>query len=92
LGFDQIGKEKYFPDLDRINYIRRLVEAGYGDQITLSGDLARQSYFPEYGGWNGPGYTYVLWRFASWLREEGINADIITRMFIDTPRRLLSLP
>ena len=92
LGFDQIGKEKYFPDLDRINYIRRLVEAGYADQIALSGDLARQSYFPEYGTWNGPGFTYVLWRFASWLREEGINADIITRMFIDTPRRLLSLP
>ncbi len=90
LGFDQIGKEKYYPDLDRINFIRRLVEAGYGDQIALSGDLARQSYFPEYGIWNGPGYTYVLWRFASWLHEEGLDAAVINRMLIDTPRRLLA--
>ncbi len=91
LGFDQIGKEKYYPDLDRINFIRRLVDAGYADQIALSGDLARQSYFPEYGAWRGPGYTYVLWRFASWMREEGIEPNIITRMFVDTPRRLLSI-
>lgn len=92
LGFDQIGKEKYYPDLDRINFIRRLIDAGYADQIALSGDLARQSYFPEYGGWKGPGFTYVLWRFASWLREEGVDASVINRIFIDTPRRLLSLP
>jgi phosphotriesterase-related protein len=91
LGFDQIGKEKYFPDIERIRFIKRLVELGHTNQIALSGDLARQSYFPEYGGWKGPGYTYVLWRFASWLREEGMSADSITRMLVDTPRRLLSI-
>jgi len=91
LGFDQIGKEKYYPDLDRINFIRRLVEAGYADQIAFSGDLARQSYFPEYGAWQGPGFTYILWRFASWLREEGVDASVISRMFVDTPRRLLTI-
>jgi 5-phospho-D-xylono-1,4-lactonase len=49
LGFDQIGKEKYYPDLDCVNFIRRLIDAGYVGQIALSGDLARQPYFPEYG-------------------------------------------
>jgi predicted metal-dependent phosphotriesterase family hydrolase len=77
--------------VDRINFIRRLVEAGYADRIALSGDLARQSYFPEYGAWHGPGYTFVLWRFASWMREEGVDASVINRMFIETPRRLLSI-
>jgi phosphotriesterase-related protein len=91
LGFDQISKEKYYPDSERIRFIKRLVKAGYANQIALSGDLARQSYFPEYGGWQGPGYTYVLWRFAAWLREEGVDADTITCMFVDTPRRLLTI-
>lgn len=92
LGFDQIGKEKYYPDLDRINFIRRLVDMGFGDQIALSGDLARRLYFPGYGEWNGPGYTYVLWRFAAWLREEGLDPTTINRMLIDTPQRLLAFP
>jgi len=90
LGYDQIGKEKYFPDSLRVSFIKRLVEAGYGDQIALSGDLARQAYFPGYGGWRGPGFGYVLWRFAPWLREVGVEAAVIDRMLIETPRRLLA--
>ena len=33
----------------------------------------------------------TLWRFAAWLREEGVDATIINRMFTDTPQRLLAL-
>lgn len=91
LGYDQISKDKYYPDFERIIFIRRLVEAGFADQIALSGDMARQLYFPAYGGWKGPGFTYILWRFAPWLVEEGVEADIVTRMLTETPRRLLAL-
>jgi phosphotriesterase-related protein len=90
LGYDQIGKDKYYPDSERVAFIKRLVEHGFADQIALSGDLARQSYFPGYGGWQGPGYGYVLWRFAPMLREAGIPVDMIDRMLIETPKRFLA--
>ena len=76
MGFDQISKEKYYPDRLRVEFIQRLVERGHGGQILLSGDLARRSYWPAYGTGGGPGFTYILWRIAPWLREVGVPSRI----------------
>ena len=89
LGFDQVGKEKYAPDRERITMIRHLVEAGYGRQILLSGDQARRSSWPSYGG--GPGLTYILWRFVPWLREEHFDAATIELLLVENPARALAL-
>lgn len=88
LGFDQISKEKYYPDSQRIDFIKRLISEGFGSQIVLSGDFARKSYFPSYGG--GPGLTYILWRFVPLLREHGVEQSAIDQMLIHTPARLFS--
>jgi 5-phospho-D-xylono-1,4-lactonase len=87
MGFDQICKEKYYPDSQRIEMIRRLVEAGYASQILLSGDLARKSYWPSYGFGKGPGLTYILWRFVPWMLEAGIPLGNIKDMLIHNPAR-----
>ena len=73
LSYDQISKEKYAPDSQRVEFILRAVNAGFGKQIVLSGDLARKSYWPSYGTGGGPGLTYILWRFIPWLRSEGLE-------------------
>jgi len=86
MGFDQFSKEKYFPDIQRIDFIKRLIDAGHGSQIFISGDLARRSYWTAYGG--GPGFSYILWRIVPWLREVGITQSQIDRLFIGNPRRL----
>lgn len=91
LGYDQISKEKYAPDNDRIAFIQRLIEAGFAGQIALSMDLARTVYFPEYGRWGSPGFSFMLWRFAPRLVEEGVDPPLIETMLIDTPRRLLTI-
>lgn len=91
LGYDQLGKEKYFPDSQRVEFILRLARAGFTGQLAISGDLARRSYFPAYGNWGGPGFTYVLWRFVPWLVSEGLDAASIDQMLIHTPARLLSI-
>lgn len=88
LGFDQISKEKYYPDQFRIDTILKLIDHGHGEQILLSGDLARRSYWPSYGG--GPGLTYILWRFIPWLRESGVSAGQIDNLIIYNPARALS--
>ena len=90
LGIDQISKEKYYPDSARIKMILSLIEAGFGGQILLSGDLARRSYWPSYGNYGGPGLTYILWRFVPWLRESGVDGATIRQILVDNPARALS--
>ena len=92
LGYDHISKEKYWPDSVRIEFILRLVEEGFGQQILLAGDLARQSYWPSYGRYGGPGLTYILWRFVPWLRSKGLSEEVIENLLIHNPARALSIP
>lgn len=90
LGFDQVGKEKYYPDRERIDFILRLTAEGFGRQVLLSGDLAKRSYLPGYGTGGGPGLTYILWRFVPWLREAGLAEDAIQDLIVHNPARALS--
>jgi phosphotriesterase-related protein len=92
LIYDQLSKEKYQPDSQRVEFILRLVKAGFGKQLMLSGDLARKSYWPSYGNWGGPGLTYILWRFVPWLHSEGLADSAIDDMLVHTPARVLQLP
>lgn len=87
LSFDQVSKEKYYPDELRITFIRRLIEAGHGAQVLLSGDLARKSYWPSYGFGHGPGLTYILWRFVPWMLESGISREAVEQILVHNPAR-----
>jgi len=87
LGYDQFGKPKYAPDAVRVEYIARLVKAGYRDQIAISGDLARRSYWENYGG--GPGFAHILRAVVPMLRAAGLSEDDIEAILVRTPARLL---
>lgn len=89
LGFDQISKEKYFPDALRIEFVIRLIDAGFGDQVLLSGDLARRSYWPAYGG--RPGFTYILTQFVPMLRSAGVTDALINTLLVENPANALSI-
>src|SRR5512135_2520668 len=91
LGYDQISKEKYAPDSQRVEFILRAVKAGFGQQIVLGGDLARKSYWPSYGTGGGPGLTYILWRFIPWLRSEGLSENAIQDLLVHNPARVLTI-
>jgi 5-phospho-D-xylono-1,4-lactonase len=89
LGYDQFSKEKYYPDFQRVEFITKLFKAGYGNQIAISGDLARRSDLTSYGG--GPGYTFILWRIIPWLKKSGLTQHDIHTLFVQTPKRLLTI-
>lgn len=89
IAYDCISKEQYLPDLDRIDFLGRLVKEGHAERICLSGDLARRSYLTSYGG--GPGLSYILWRFVPWMRQQGIADEDIRRFLTTNPARLLAL-
>lgn len=90
LSYDQISKEKYAPDSQRVEFILRLVKEGFGKQLVLGGDLARKSYWPSYGTGGGPGLTYILWRFVPWLRSEGLSEEAIQDLLVHNPARMLT--
>lgn len=86
--YDQLSKEKYYPDRERVALLKQLIDEGYGERIMLSGDLARRSYWTSYGG--GPGFTYILWRFVPWLLSEGVSAEATRRLLVDNPARFFA--
>jgi len=90
MSFDQVSKEKYYPDAERIAMIKKLVEAGHGNQIMLSGDIARKSYVPSYDFGYGPGFTYILWRFVPWMIESGISMEAVENILVNNPARAFS--
>lgn len=91
LGYDQIGKEKYAPDSERIKLIKAMIEAGYGGQIMLSGDQARKSNWPSYGFGCGPGLTYILWAFVPMMLRGGISRDQVEGMLARNPAEFFAI-
>jgi phosphotriesterase-related protein len=95
LSFDTFGSETYFDssfeqeprDSDRIECILRLLEKGYGSQITLAHDICTRIQFRRYGGW---GWDHLLSNIVPRLRNAGISQLELGMMFIDTPKRLLT--
>ena len=88
LGYDCPGKSKYGPDEWRIDLLKRLIAAGFGQQILLGNDLGRPSYWRSYGG--GPGLDFILTQFVPRLLSQGIEQHFIDEMLINNPRRFLT--
>jgi len=86
--FDGPSKIKYGPDEARVVMLKRLVDAGYADQLLISGDMGRRSYLKAYGG--GPGFEYLLKQFVPRMQEEGFSAALTDQFFVGNPARFLT--
>jgi phosphotriesterase-related protein len=90
-GFDHslLGLGRYPPsDADVATTMVRLVEAGYGEQLLLSGDLGVRSRLRAWGGW---GYDHLLRHVVPLLRARGLDAPSIDRLLIENPARVLTI-
>ncbi|WP_040978565.1 phosphotriesterase family protein [Oceanobacillus jeddahense] len=90
LSFDGISKIKYAPESTRIHCILELVKKGYEDQILVSGDTARKSYYKHYD--HGLGLEYIIgkWvpRFIDEAHRNGFDGEkLIDKIFIRNPER-----
>lgn len=81
--FDGPGKVKYHPDSVRVDLVRSAVELGYADKLLISGDMGRQSYLEGYGG--GPGFRFIKTAFVPRLVAEGIDDEVVHRIFHENP-------
>ncbi|CAG1009082.1 Phosphotriesterase homology protein [Anaerolineales bacterium] len=89
LGFDQIGKNKYWPDAERVSLIKDLIAAGHVNQILLSGDTARKSAWHVHNP-RMNGLAHLLLNFVPAMREAGVNEKLIHTMLVENPARFLA--
>ncbi|MCT1902053.1 phosphotriesterase [Oceanobacillus sojae] len=90
LSFDGISKIKYAPESTRIQCILDLVKKGYEDQILVSGDTARKSYYKHYDYGLGLEYIIGKWvpRFIDEAYKNGFDGEkLIDKFFIQNPAR-----
>jgi phosphotriesterase-related protein len=97
LEFDLFGQEssyiRYGPvdlpnDATRIERIARLIDAGHGEQILVSLDIAVKHWLVTYGG---HGYGHILERVVPRMREAGFDEDTVTELLVANPARMLML-
>lgn len=89
ISFDQWSKTKYATDEARARAVRALLDAGFGQQVLLSGDLARRTLRPGYGG--GPGWPHLIEAVPVELVAAGIPGPAVIRLFTDNPARALAI-
>ena len=87
VGFDTIGKNNYFPDTKRIEFLIKLEEEGLIDQVVLSMDITRKSQFAYKGGL---GYTYLFTKFLPELRRAGMKESSIEQMLSINPQNIFA--
>jgi phosphotriesterase-related protein len=97
LEFDCFSMEGYYPtrygvfdipnDAQRVNYIIRLVEMGYLNQVLIATDTAMKSRLTVYGG---PGYAHIPENVIPWMRAKGMSEEAIRTITEENPKRILT--
>ena len=93
LCFDGIAKIKYAPESTRIHCILELVRKGYEDQILISGDTARKSYYKHYDYGLGLEYIIAKWvpRFIAEANNAGFDGEaLVDKFFVKNPAECFS--
>lgn len=96
LEFDTFGRIGYnatadrcFPlDETRILELRRLVEAGYGEQLLVSHDICKKNQLTRYAGF---GYDYILRDIVPRMRRRGFDEETIELLLERNPARMLAV-
>ena len=97
--FDNFGKEYFVEkearhdgygcfvsDVDRVLFLKKLIEMGYVDQILVSCDVCLKTCLRTYGAW---GYDHVLANVVPMMKEFGIRDEDIDTVIRKNPADFL---
>lgn len=87
VGFDTIGKNDYFPDDKRIEFLLELEKTNRIHRVVLSEDLTRKSHLNYKGG---IGYNYIFTEFIPRLLKAGMKKTSIDQMLTTNPEIVFS--
>jgi phosphotriesterase-related protein len=74
-------------DAERLRCIRRLIDRGHLEQITISHDICYRTRLTRFGG---HGYGHIFENVVPLMRRRGFSAAEIEQITIGTPKRLLT--
>ena len=96
LEWDLFGNEgSYYPlaeidmpsDAQRLDFIKRIADAGYSDRIVIGQDIFTKHRLLKYGG---HGYGHILENIVPKMRRKGFSEDAIRAITVDNPARILA--
>jgi len=96
LEFDLFGEESsFYPiapidmpnDATRIDYLIKLIEAGYRDKLLISQDICTKIRLTKYGG---EGYYHILENIIPMMDQKGLNGEEIEALTVQNPARVLT--
>ena len=96
LEWDLFGNEgSYYPlaeidmpsDAQRLDYIRRVADAGYSDKIVIGQDIATKHRLVRYGG---HGYGHILENIVPGMQRKGFSEDVIRAITVGNPAKILA--
>lgn len=90
IGFDTVGHQmaqSHIPERQKVTRVLQLLEAGFEDQLLLSGDFAQSHNLKA--NW-GNGYSSVVVQFVPKLRHAGVTDATLHKILVDNPRRFLA--
>ncbi len=96
LEWDLFGHESsFYPlapidmpnDATRIDYLIKLIEAGYRDKLLVSQDICTKTRLTKYGG---EGYCHILENVLPMMKRKGMNGDAINALVVQNPARILT--
>ncbi len=85
--FDNVRGMAEWDTQCRVDWIKRLIAAGYLRQILLSQDVCTRAHYRAYGG---TGYDYVVTEFSERLRAAKLSQGEIETLLIVNPREALT--
>ena len=97
LEFDLFGQESsYYPlspidmpnDATRIDHLRRLIAAGFGERLLVAQDICRKTSLCAYGG---DGYAHILENVLPVMRRKGMTDEEIEMILVRNPARVLAV-
>jgi phosphotriesterase-related protein len=95
LEFDLFGEESsFYPlgpidmpnDATRIDYIIKLMKAGYSNRILISQDICTKHRLTKFGG---EGYSHILQNVLPMMQRKGMSDDEIQNIVVKNPARIL---
>ena len=97
LEWDLFGNEgSYYPqanldmpsDAHRLGFVRRMIDAGYGDSVVLGHDILTKHRLVTYGG---HGYGHMLQNIVPTMRRKGFSEAEIRAITVENPAAILAL-
>ncbi len=96
LEYDLFGWEtSYYPlssvdmlsDAQRIDYVKRLVDEGFGARVVLAQDIFAKHKLTKYGG---HGYGHILENIVPRLHEKGLSEEQVNVIVVENPANILT--